>query len=182
MALIINNVTIPTSATNTLFYNNVAITKVIYNNVEVYNQSTGGVINGWSGSTFAPTYPFGIETSGFAWRARAGFKGNYYGPWQTVSSDGIFSGNSINYSVNNGIVVSGSNIRPWVITDYITPTWATYNVSTKAFTGIGKVRDTDDYGGISVDYILETSGGLIRAKEYVTTGYTYASSSWISLT
>jgi len=181
MAIVVNGITIPTNVANALNVNGTNITSVICNGTTVWAQSLNLT---WSGSSLQTTYftSSGLSCSGSSYM----YDGMNVaiatsGGWQSVSSSGVFSGNSIGTQGNGyqlGFSVSGNLIKAYG--QGATSNWVTYTLASKQFSG-SSYSLIDMGEGENEVITLETSGGLIRfgaALSNVALKY----GPWISLT
>lgn len=163
MPLIMNGVTIPTNGANVLIYNGTNITKVIFNNTEVWAQSLFNAK--WSGNSLINAA--GIEVSNNLFRMVFGL---YKGAWITATTSGTFTGGPS--VVNNQLEISvSSNLMRVLAKDPVTGkagaygNWVTFTLPAATFTGSSlSYQSATDYYGVTNSWStsVETSGGLLR--------------------
>lgn len=172
MPLIMNGTTIPTNVANALSFNGTNITQVVFNGTTVWSQSLGLSV-GWSGSSVIvnSSWVFGLQTSGFNYRA-AHYSNSWAnsGAWQSVSTTGIFSGDSIMTDGAGGFSVSGNNIRTIAFGTY-SSTWVTL-ATNGTFSGASTAThvSSSGYGQNTKFLSLNTSGGYVQFSSDVAGG------------
>lgn len=171
MPIVVNGTTIPENVANALNVNGTNITSVVCDGVPVWTQSLNLT---WSGNALVSTMNGGLVVSGNTYKWKDWNYAAVYGPVQSVSSTGIFSGNSLGSS-GTGIAVSGNLIRPKSSVESATA-WLTYTIGTKAFSGLGSSKSMND--NITQ---FQVSGGLMRIA-YIPSDGSNMYSPYISLT
>lgn len=177
MPLIMNGVTIPTNVANVLTYNGTNITKVIFNNTEVWAQSLFNAQ--WSGNSQSSGYSryIGLGTSNNLFRC---YTTSGTGPWITTTLSGTFVGNSIinnPYHANTGFITSGNLLRFSQASN-----WCTFNIGSGWTGSSGNEHFWYNFGYTDSVHRLNTSGGLIRVSSVKYTGADFGHGAWVSLT
>lgn len=176
MALNFNGTTLATNI-DAVVFNGTAVSKVMFNGVEVWAKA---VSLNWSGNSLISGINTGIEVSGNLFRAR---RFSWQGAWITAQANGTFTGDSTATSNGNGISLSVSGNLVRVAMVGVSPgAWVTYTLANKAFTGTSQSgRSYNGYSGYTNHYYyLQTSGGLIRFHQVF--NQSGSSGAYISLT
>ena len=177
MALVIDNVIIPTDVANALTLNGVDITSLTLDDILVWVQQLFSAT--WSGDSIS--YDGGnwhsLDTSGSLFRHNSG-QLTPIGDWVSVNSLGVFESKTSRIgsdSVYSDITGSSNNLNASSYLFAVNP-----SVGTVTFT-VGSGFSGSSYGDSGGDKLpyLETSGGSIR---YTYQTGVYSAGSWITLT
>ena len=179
MAINFNGTILPTNI-DAVIFNGTAVSKVMFNGVEVWAKAASSLK--WSGNSLMSNTT-GIEVSGNLFRASFF---HLRGAWITAQSDGTFMGDSSLEEWYGGVSLSVSgNLVRIKMSDEAAGAWVTYTAATKKFTGASQSGFVyTDYAGFYRKryHVLQTSGGLIRFQHIYNGLGDSGSGAYISLT